>query len=86
MYILKGCDDNLQQLKLLRFSILLIIRFLLKSDSFLTDPTEDVSPSLSPEDGNRSSFRNVVFSAFYNNGRWTKPNTPVIPTVSSSIE
>jgi hypothetical protein len=26
----------------------------------------------SPEDGNRSSFRNVVFSSLYNTGRWKK--------------
>jgi hypothetical protein len=30
------------------------------------------------EDGNRSSFRNVVFSSFYNTGRWTKSKKPVI--------
>jgi hypothetical protein len=32
----------------------------------------------SPEDGNRSSFRNVVFSIFYNTGRWKKSKNPVI--------
>jgi hypothetical protein len=33
---------------------------------------------LTPEDGNRSSFRNVVFSIIYNPRRWTKPRSPVI--------
>jgi hypothetical protein len=28
---------------------------------FLTDPTDQVTPTLSPEDRNRSSFKNVVF-------------------------
>jgi hypothetical protein len=32
----------------------------------------------SPEDGNRSGFRNVVFSSFYNTGRWTNFKTPTI--------
>jgi hypothetical protein len=31
-----------------------------------------------PEDGNRSSFRNVVFSSFKNTGPWTKSENPVI--------
>jgi hypothetical protein len=44
---------------------------------FLRDPTEYVSVP-SPENGNRSSFRNVVFSSFYNTGRWTKSKNPVI--------
>jgi hypothetical protein len=35
----------------------------------------------SPEDGNRSSFRNVVFSGFYNTGQWTTSKTPVILSV-----
>jgi hypothetical protein len=29
--------------------------------------------------GNRSSFRNVVFSSFYNTAWWTKPKNPLIP-------
>jgi hypothetical protein len=33
-------------------------------------------PPPSPEDGRRSSFRNVVFSRFYNTGRWTKSKKP----------
>jgi hypothetical protein len=33
---------------------------------------------ISPEDGNRSSFRNVVFSSFYNTGRWAKSENSVI--------
>jgi hypothetical protein len=37
--------------------------------------------SFSPEDGNRSSFRNVVFSCIYNSRRWTKPTNPVILNV-----
>jgi hypothetical protein len=32
--------------------------------SFLRDPTEKVPPSPSPEDGNRSSFRNAEFSSY----------------------
>jgi hypothetical protein len=32
----------------------------------------------SPEDGNRSSFRNIAFSSIYNSGRWTKPRNLVI--------
>jgi hypothetical protein len=35
------------------------------------------SPTLSSENGNRSSFRNVVF--FLNTGRYTKSKNPVIP-------
>jgi hypothetical protein len=35
----------------------------------------------SPEDGNRSSFCNVVFSSLYNTWRWTKSNNPVILSV-----
>jgi hypothetical protein len=39
-------------------------------------------PTPSPDKGNRSSFRNVVFSdVFQNTGRWTKSKTPVIPSV-----
>jgi hypothetical protein len=33
-----------------------------------------------PDDGNRSSFRNVVFSSFYSTGRWKKSKNPVILT------
>jgi hypothetical protein len=32
---------------------------------------------LSPEDGNRFSFRNLVFSSFYNTGQWIKATKPV---------
>jgi hypothetical protein len=32
----------------------------------------------SPEEGNRFSFRNVVFSSFWSTGRWTRSKTPVI--------
>jgi hypothetical protein len=32
----------------------------------------------SPEDGNRSSFRNVVFSSIQNSGRWTTSRNSVI--------
>jgi hypothetical protein len=35
----------------------------------------------SPEDGNRSSFRNVVFSCTWNTGRWTKSRNPLILSV-----
>jgi hypothetical protein len=31
-----------------------------------------------PEDGNRSSFRNVMFYSFWNTGWWTKSKTHVI--------
>jgi hypothetical protein len=31
-----------------------------------------------PEDGNKSSFRNVVFSVPYNTGQWRKSKNPVI--------
>jgi hypothetical protein len=31
-----------------------------------------------PEDGNRSGFRNVVFSSIWNSGRWTESRSPVI--------
>jgi hypothetical protein len=41
--------------------------------------TEGFPPS--PEDGNRPSFRNVVFSSFWNTGRWTKSKNPVILNV-----
>jgi hypothetical protein len=36
---------------------------------------------LSPEDGNRSSFRNAVVSSSYNSGRWTESTNPVILNV-----
>jgi hypothetical protein len=35
----------------------------------------------SPEDGNRSSFQNVVFSIFYNTGRLKKSKIPVVLNV-----
>jgi hypothetical protein len=34
-----------------------------------------------PEDGNRSRFRNVVFSSFLNTGRWTQPGNPLTLSV-----
>jgi hypothetical protein len=37
--------------------------------------------SSSPEDGNRSSFRNVVLSSLWNIGRWTVTNIPMILNV-----
>jgi hypothetical protein len=37
-----------------------------------------VFPPNTPEDGNRSSFRNVVFYSSYNTGRWKKSKNPVI--------
>jgi hypothetical protein len=37
-----------------------------------------VSTSLSPEDGNRSSYRNVVFSSIWSPGLWTKPTNRLI--------
>jgi hypothetical protein len=40
-----------------------------------------VSPTPSPEDGNRSSFRNVVFSSFLEYRWWTKSKNPVFPSV-----
>jgi hypothetical protein len=40
-----------------------------------------VGVSHSSEDGNRSSFRNVVFSSFYNTGLWTKSKNPAILSV-----
>jgi hypothetical protein len=49
---------------------------------------------LSPKDGNRSSFRNVVFSSLLNTRRWKSPKSSVIlcvihhrqnPTESNSI-
>jgi hypothetical protein len=43
-----------------------------------------VSPH-SPEEGNRSSSRNVVFSGFYNTGRWTKSKNLVIHNWYSSV-
>jgi hypothetical protein len=45
-----------------------------------------VFSTLSPEDGNRSSFRNVVFSSLWNTGRWKSPkknSNPVCYTPSS---
>jgi hypothetical protein len=41
-----------------------------------------VSPTPSPENGNRSSFRNVLFR--YNPGRWTKFKNQVIPKAKST--
>jgi hypothetical protein len=35
----------------------------------------------SPEEGNRSRFRNVGFSSFSNTGRWTKSKSPVILSI-----
>jgi hypothetical protein len=32
----------------------------------------------SPEEGKRSSFRNVVIPSIYNSGRWTKSRNPLI--------
>jgi hypothetical protein len=41
-----------------------------------------VSTCLAPEDGNRSSFRNVVISSvFWKTGWWTKFKIPVMPSV-----
>jgi hypothetical protein len=37
----------------------------------------------SPEDGNTSSFRNVVFS-FQHAGRWTKSKDPVIMEIGTN--
>jgi hypothetical protein len=31
----------------------------------------------SPEDGNRSSFQNVVFLSYLESGQWTKSKNPV---------
>jgi hypothetical protein len=39
----------------------------------------------SPEDGNRSSFRNVVFPSIYNSGRRTKSRNPVNPNETPSV-
>jgi hypothetical protein len=39
----------------------------------------------SPEDGNRYSFQNVVFSSFENSGLWTKSRIPVILNVISNL-
>jgi hypothetical protein len=38
----------------------------------------------SPEDGNKSSLRNVVFSRFWNSGRWAQSRTQVIISTSSN--
>jgi hypothetical protein len=38
-------------------------------------------PFTSPEDGNSSSFPNVVFLAIQNTGQWTKSRSPVIQSV-----
>jgi hypothetical protein len=36
----------------------------------------------SPEDGNRSTFRNAILLCFLENtGRWTKSKNPVIPNI-----
>jgi hypothetical protein len=40
-----------------------------------------VRVSRSPEEGNRSSFRNAVFSSFENTVRWTLSKTPTILSV-----
>jgi hypothetical protein len=40
----------------------------------------------SPEDGNRSSLRYVVFSSILNSGRWTKSRNPVILSVKQYRE
>jgi hypothetical protein len=45
------------------------------------DPTEYVSPTPSPEDGNGSSYRNIALFNVENTGWWTKSKNPVIPTV-----
>jgi hypothetical protein len=37
------------------------------------DPTEQMSPSPSPEDGNRSSFRNAMFFRIPDDGQIKKP-------------
>jgi hypothetical protein len=41
-----------------------------------------VGAPLSPEDGNRSSFRNVVFPCLWNSGRWTKSRNVVVMSVT----
>jgi hypothetical protein len=40
----------------------------------------------SPEDGNRSSFRNAVFSSVKNSGCWTKSRNPVILNQAFSLQ
>jgi hypothetical protein len=40
-----------------------------------------VGVSLSPEDDNRSSLRNVEFYSFQNAGRWTKSENPAILSI-----
>jgi hypothetical protein len=42
-------------------------------------------PSTSRDDGNRSSFRNVLYSSLLNCGRWTKSRNPVIPNVRFAL-
>jgi hypothetical protein len=51
-----------------------------------TGPTwVGVFTPLSPEDGNRSSFRNVVFSSLYNTGRWKSPKNLGLLTVTRKV-
>jgi hypothetical protein len=39
-----------------------------------------------PEEENRFSFRNVVFSTFQNIGRWTKSKNPVVLSINRCFE
>jgi hypothetical protein len=39
-----------------------------------------------PEDENRYSFQNIVFSSFLNTRRWTSPETPANPYYTPSSE
>jgi hypothetical protein len=47
---------------------------------FLRDPNREVFLP-SPEDGNRSSFRNILFPSILHSGRWTKSTNPAIQNV-----
>jgi CCR4-NOT transcriptional regulation complex NOT5 subunit len=49
---------------------------------FLTDPAEEVPRNPSPEEGNSSSSRNLVFfRSSQSPERWPKSETPVTPSV-----
>jgi hypothetical protein len=39
----------------------------------------------SPEDGNRSSFRNIVFSSLYNTGRWKRSKNPGLSCIEQLL-
>jgi hypothetical protein len=69
---------HVRKFSLLNNQFRIIGVFVLCPWSALSKVLNRVGVSPSPEDGNRSSFRNLVFSSFYYTARWTESKSPVI--------